>query len=339
MVRSVQQYASSGGSRRLRGVMLALLLVSATANATEPEQWLERMHRALVELDYAGEFSYFHGQELTSLRIAHAVVDGVRKERLVHLNGTPRELIRDGDEVTCFIPPGDHLLNLDQTDRSSPFARAFSRPPQGLPEVYRATMGPSGRVAGREAVQVRIQPEQQDRYGYRLWLDEETGLLLRSELIDMRGKPREVFQFVRVEIGGPIEASLLQAPEHSGLVRHKVRYAEPTAEVSPQQIEWEAGWLPAGFRMSGWDLRHQSGQDRPAIASLMYSDGLASFSIFLESADGAGIDQQMRRGATVAVMREVRHETISVPWRVMVVGEVPMQMAERIADHVRPVRH
>lgn len=334
MTRSVRGPAGSGSPRVLGSLLGILLLLASSASAAEPEVWLERMHEALEALDYEGEFSYFHGHELASLRIAHAVHDGVRRERLVHLNGTPRELIRDGDEVTCLLPPGDHLLDLEQAAHGGPFARAFSRSPRGLPEPYRASFGRSGRIAGREAVQIRVEPEQGDRYGYRLWLDQATGLLLRSELIGLQGEPREIFQFVRVEIGGPVDPALLEPSSESGLVRQRVSLDGAPPEVSHDRVPWEAGWLPSGFAMSGWDLRDTG--DGPAMTSLMYSDGLASFSIFLEPADASIVQRQERRGATVVVSRKLRDEQVDKPWRVTVVGEVPMQMAERIAEHVRP---
>lgn len=335
-------------------LLLVWLAYPATLLAAEPEQWLERMHAALEELDYQGEFSYFHGGELASLSLAHAVVDGVRHERLVHLNGRPREVVRSGDRVTCVIERDDRLFDLEGSVAATPFARFHGgtfKPAvdgSGLPSGYRASFGGEDRIAGRAAVQVRIDPKDGDRYGFRFWLDRDTALLLRSELLDTSGKPLEIFQFVRIDIGGDIDPSQLEPSAGEGLVQHELTLAQPQqagglralleTEASPDegQPQWEAGWLPEGFSMTAADLRTLPTQAE-SVASLVYSDGLASFSVFVQPARGDFSPAHVeRRGATVAVMRPVAADTPE-PWWVTVVGEVPEDIAERVARHIQPL--
>ncbi|MCC5887347.1 MAG: MucB/RseB C-terminal domain-containing protein [Gammaproteobacteria bacterium] len=356
-----QQVCRSGFG--LTSVLMLLAALSSPVHAEDPGVWLDRMHTALAELSYHGEFSYFHGGELASLSIAHAVRDGVRHERLVHLNGTPREVVRHGDKVTCVLHPGDRLIDLEESVPAGPFAQSYGRVLDGLPKGYRAMLTGEDRIAGRMAVQLRIEPEESDRYGYRLWLDRETALLLRSELLDSSDKPLEIFQFVRIEIGGPIEASMLEASKGDHLVMHELvkrervapgRMAAERAGAAPslavetlaaaaspapapegQDVEWEAGWLPSGFAMASADIRRVP--SRPdSVANLVYSDGMATFSVFLERAPANLAPVHVaRHGATVAVMRPVAASTPE-PWLVTVVGEVPVETAERVAEHVRP---
>ncbi len=337
--------------------LLLLAALSGLARADDPGAWLDRMHTALAELSYQGEFSYYHGGELASLSIAHAVVDGVRHERLVHLNGTPREVVRHGDTVTCVLHPGDRLIDLEQSVPAGPFAQSYGRVLDGLPEGYQATLVGEDRIAGRTAVKLRIDPESADRYGYRLWLDHETALLLRSELLDTADTALEIFQFVRIEIGSPIDTVMLEASVGDHLVKHELvkrdRVSPDWVGRDPRQavgafasassspmtggdgVEWEAGWVPAGFAMASADIRRVPSRT-DSVANLVYSDGMATFSVFLERAPADLSPVHVaRHGATVAVMRRVMAETPE-PWLVTVVGEVPIETAERVAEHIRP---
>lgn len=343
------------------GVAIALLLcifLPISAAADEPGVWLDRMHAALAERSYHGEFSYFHGGELASLSIAHAVVDGVRHERLVHLNGMPREVVRTGDKVTCVLHPGDHQIDLERSVPAGPFAQSYGRVLDGLPRGYRAAVVGEDRIAGRRAVRLEIEPELADRYGYRLWLDHETALLLRSELLDTAGQPLEIFQFVRIEIGGYVDPAMLEASQGEHLVKHELRKRDPVARDSEtngsgqqaplrtdggtygDDVAWEAGWLPAGFAMSSADIRRVPSRS-DSVENLVYSDGMATFSVFLERAPAelsrvhVSPVHVARHGATVAVMRAVAAATPE-PWLVTVVGEVPVETAERVAQNVRP---
>lgn len=338
----------------------ALLLFSfmgSPAAADDPAAWLNRMHAALAERSYHGEFSYFHGGELASLSIAHAVVDGVRHERLLHLNGMPREVVRMGDKVICVLHPGDRLIDLEQSVPAGPFAQSYGLVLDGLPPGYRAKVVGEDRIAGRQALQLEIEPERSDRYGYRLWLDRETALLLRSELLDTAGRPLEIFQFVRIEIGGDVDVAKLEASVGDHLVKHELvkrdRETNGTREraalaahgaadgaADGANVAWEAGWLPDGFAMASADIRRVPSRS-DSVENLVYSDGMATFSVFLERAPAAFSEVPVspahvaRHGATVAVMRPVAAATPE-PWLVTVVGEVPVETAERVAKYVRP---
>ena len=139
---------------RLQCCLLVLSLVAAAAQAeteVQPRDRLAKMTRAFSELSYDGTFSYFSGNDLASLRVIHKVVDGQQRERLVHLNGDSREIIRHGDEVLCIVMPGDDLLELESSIPAGPFARAFVRAFDNIDEHYRLVELSRERVADRAA--------------------------------------------------------------------------------------------------------------------------------------------------------------------------------------------
>jgi sigma-E factor negative regulatory protein RseB len=321
--------------------LIALLICCATAAASEPvpqrtpDQWLAHMNRAFAELNYDGIFSYFDGVDLATLRIVHLVRDGIEHERLVHLNGSPREILRTGDEVVCLLQPGDRLLEFENTIPSGPFARAFSASFERVSNFYELILSEPDRVADRAAVRLAIAPVDDHRYGYRLWLDQETGLLLRSELVDADGSRLEIFQFTTIRINDDIDEGVLEPTSGDDAVATHLSLESGASQRDRNgEMRWEAGWMPDGFSMAAWDIRRAPATLRP-VNTMMYSDGLAAFSVFVESLPDTGGSQLVsRNGATVAVTTTVAGPADD-PYLVTVVGEVPTETAQRVARSVR----
>ena len=315
------------------GLVCVLAAQCSAAGERSAQAWLEQMNQAFVSTSYDGIFSYYSGNDLSTLRVVHTVRDGIQRERLVHLNGAPREIVRTGDQVVCILQPGDEILALEGSIPSGPFARAFSKAFEGASEFYSMSLDGVDRVADREAVRVAVMPRDEDRYGFRLWLDAATGLLLRSELIDMKGAKLEIFQFAIVRIGEPVSDADLtpDAREGAHTSRLELDAAPAPAEDHPQ---WQAGWLPAGFKMAAADIR-RTPESSEAVHTLMYSDGLAVFSVFIESLSTAGAANLISRsGATVAVTETVAGGPDQSNHLVTVVGEIPTATAQRIARSV-----
>ena len=295
---------------------------------------LTLMNSAFTDLAYDGEFNYFSGDELASLRVVHKVVDGVARERLVHLNGAPREIIRHGDRVDCYVLPGDDLLSLEDSIPSGPFARAFVREFERLSTSYVVEKFGQGRVAGRPAIRIAVKPKDQHRYGYRLWLDRENALLLRSELIDANGTKLEIFQFSRIVFGNQVDDGALSASPISQSKVNHLRLAlsgrQEMRESQSQQARWQTSWLPQGYKMAMADIKNKPSH---AVTNLMYSDGLAAFSIFVEPMPKSGAASMVsQRGATVALNHAVQQNKQS--YLVTLVGEIPVATAHKIIKSV-----
>ncbi len=324
-----------------RGAYAALMIfvvwpdVGATAAERSAQEWLATMNQAFAERSYDGVFSYFDGADVASLRIVHAVIDDVQHERLVHLNGAPREIVRRGNEVACILQPGDEMLALEASIPSGPFARAFTRSFEALTDTYDLTVTGTDRVADRSAVVVRVAPLDQDRYGYRLWLDAETGLLLRSEMVDMTGARLEIFQFAHVAIDQPIDAELLRPTTPTGTVTSHLDLVADS-KLPPSPAQWRASWVPRGFMMAAWDIRRTPATQR-SMNTLMYSDGLATFSVFVEEMPESGAASLVSRTGGTVVVTHMARGADQAAYLVTVVGEVPLATAQRVARSVDPV--
>ncbi len=304
-----------------------------------PEQWLAAMNQAFTDLDYDGIFSYYAGTDLATLRVVHMVVDGLQRERLVHLNGAPREILREGEDVSCIVMPGDDLIDMESSIPSGPFARAFVRRFDQLSDFYGLSFFGYDRVADRRAVRMRVQPKDKNRFGYRLWLDEQTKMLLRSELVDHEGKRLEIFQFNQLSLGSDVDPQALNPsldPENTNgsMVSHLALAANQPQPLPKADLRFQIGWVPPGFTMAAADVRRKPSTLKD-VNTMMYSDGIAAFSVFIEDMPPAGAGSVIsRNGATVAVTHLAKENK---PHLITVVGELPTGTAKRIAQSVGTV--
>nr|BFE90721.1 hypothetical protein GCM10020185_12570 [Pseudomonas brassicacearum subsp. brassicacearum] len=181
-------------------------------------------------------------------------------------------------------------------------------------------------MAGRQAVIVALTPKDQHRYGFELHLDKETGLPLKSLLLNDKGQLLERFQFTRLNVAAPTDGDLQASAECKAV-------AQDPAKVVAVKAAWHSDWLPPGFELSSSVVRKDP-DTQVQVNSLMYDDGLARFSVFLEPLNGANAtDTRTQLGPTAAVSR--RLTTPQGEMMVTVVGEIPIGTAERIALSMR----
>ena len=283
------------------------------------------MSRAIREQNYDGFFTYMRGHDFDTLRIVHRFDGTHETERLVHLNGEQREVIRQDDKVICHHAAGS-AGDVDHGLPVGPFSRAFNDNLAALQDLYEFALVGEDRVAGRETVKLRITPRQFDRYGYLLWLDRATGLLLQSHLL-YGTRVLEVFQFSRVEIGGAIPDTELASALGSTAVAHEL--TPQLVAGDPAGARWRVAWLPDGFRRTSV---RQEGADNE-----VFTDGIATFSIFFEQrvSSEEGADIATRMGGTVVIRRSLQDSG----QQITIVGELPLDTALKVAESVEPVIH
>jgi sigma-E factor negative regulatory protein RseB len=313
----------------LRFVQACLcLLLSGFVSAADvaPEALLDRMSHSLRELNYRGIFSFQRGDKMESLRISHAVIDGKEFERLVYMDGDKREIIRRGHNLDC-VHPGHQLIRLDHQGRSLNFG--FGKKTE-IAKYYQITSKDPGRVAGRSVINLELNPRDTHRFSYRLSLDEESGLLLRTELVGGENKVLERFQFVDITIG----EEMLESDFPDAGSSYHADHIEPMLVSSPSNKlseGWKLKWLPAGFASV------VSNQGVFTDEVVTFTDGFSGFSVFFEKDIGAsqikkGLDGHAQRGATTAYSKALLLDGRS--YRITVVGEIPVHTAEKLAQSI-----
>ncbi|TNF06096.1 MAG: hypothetical protein EP323_05440 [Gammaproteobacteria bacterium] len=309
-------------------VILASVLLQTHALAIEPatsgEELLQRMAEANRQLDYTGIFTYEHGGTLKTVKVFHAIQDGREVERLVLLSGPKQEILHQGNDVNC-----QHMGNAILRGNA---VGLTSIPEQQLNNYYSVQLKPDNRVAGRDVVVLHVVPKDEHRYGYVLGIDKETGLLLQSLLVGNKNRVLERFQYVDITIGDTVSDDDLKA---SGDAKHLVspgtsnclnRGSLPNVEPG----NWKAGWLPPGYTMAGHELAEATARE-----TLIYTDGLSVFSLFVDPEMSANLPQmQAQRGATVAYLSRVTVD--GRDYTICVVGEIPVETAKMVAQSVSP---
>lgn len=293
-------------------LMLALLwgpFASADGSAYD---WFDRMVQAAREQSYSGILVAGNQRHWDSLLVQHTLHNGAEYERLQRLTGAPLEQLRQGEQVFLLTPNNGQPLQ-------NPLHSFLSGP--DLREQYELTLGGSDRIAGHFVRLIVLQPKDQHRYAMRLWLEQKTALLLRSELLDERQQVLERVQFAQLEIGSMMPAELFIRPDMAPV--------PPAPAYQNDAVSWQPNWLPTGFsRLAA----RQQGDD----IQLLFSDGLAAFSVFVDRPAAAIAPLQRRWGATAAVVQQVQDEQ-GERRRVTVVGELPATTLQQIAGSVQPV--
>ena len=194
----------------ITSLLIVLGLSTANAMSNEARDWVLRMLQAGQSLNYKGNMVGIRGTNVELMGIVHKIDADGEQERIYSLNGTPREIIRKSGELICYLPDKNMGLQgkLFQDQRFFP---AFTDSELvKLDDYYTFQLGQMDRIVGRDAQTIKINPKDEYRYGYQLWIDKETGLLLQSACVDHEGTALERYMFTEVEINIPIDESELE---------------------------------------------------------------------------------------------------------------------------------
>lgn len=299
----------------------------ATA-ADSPMDWLMKMANAVREQSYEGTFIYRHDDQIEAMRIVHRAENGMARERLVSLNGEAREIIRDNRDVVCYLPDKRSVVVEHRKTGQKSFPALLPDRLDKVESSYKLGFGGHDRVATRKTRMIFVKPRDKYRYGYQLWADEKTGLLLKSNLISNDHKVVEQFMFTQIEIGKAISVADLR-PQYSGKKWSWHREKEGAIAESTNR-RWKATRLPRGYSLSRRMSRHLPMRDM-VVEHLVYSDGLAAVSVFIEPKNA-----KSRRPMIGATGMGAVHAfgTMVSGHQVTVVGEVPVATVELIGNSI-----
>lgn len=314
------------GIRACSGLILAfgaILSLSVAAQVPQGAELLNQMASSVRGLDYQGSFVYQHAGRIDTLRVFHA--GGAREqERLISLNGPRNEVIRNGNNVTC-IQADDSAIVYTSTSGRGLLPLVPEAATAGLDDHYAIRMNGSDRVAGFAADIIDVLPRDGFRYGYRLWLEKGTRLLLRSIVTDQRQMPIEQFMFVSLDIGKTPADSDLVPRERELLTTTAAPADEINLRGSPA---WKVLNAPAGFTLRSV---RRSAKAAAGAQHLVYSDGLASVSVYVEPT----IEVKNDLPATLASRGTLNIYSFSKnAWRFTVLGDVPAATVTAIAESI-----
>ncbi len=311
---------------KMRHVLLVLMFVPgialAESAAGDGSAWLQKIASAAHLINYSGTFVYRHDGYMETSRIFHVSDANGEHERLEVLDGPPREIIRDNDEVICYMPEHKAVI-VERRKAHKSFPALLPVQLSSINENYAIRLGSMERVAGYDCQNVMLEPRDVFRYGHRLCADSASGLLLKASTLNEKNEVVDQFFFTQASIGGNIDPERLKSKY---AVKHQLSQQAMDAPVDP-------GWLvkspPPGFMKIMALKRSFPGKKFPTN-HLVFSDQLAAVSVFIEPLAGilkpvSGLSSQ---GAINVYTRPVGE------YQVTVLGEVPAVTVMQIGNSV-----
>jgi sigma-E factor negative regulatory protein RseB len=320
--------------------VLTLSLVQRSIGADDPRVWLDKMNQALATRNYDGTFFHLSEGRVETMRIVHRVKAGLVTERLQSLDGSGREFVRNNDELTCYLPD-QHTVLVEPRQVHGPFLGSLPRFGSDVDQFYLIESLPDSHVLGRAARVIAVNPKDQFRFGYRLWLDQNTAMPLKTQLCDAHGQVIEQILFARLDMPETIaDADLTPAVRTDGM--RWVRQGASDDRAVPALSAYRASELPPGFHLTVAGAQTLGGAAVPA-AHLVYSDGLATVSVFVEAPptlpsganDSAAPPAEPPMQGLARVGSGFAFSTVVQGHQVTAVGEVPAQTVEFIAHSVK----
>lgn len=325
------------------GVLLAMNYAAARAPTAAPpvqttsvtraeftniNDWLMRVHEASKTQTYIGTYVVSAGGTMSSAKIWHACEGNQQIERVETLTGAPRSIYRHNDRVVTFMP--DHkLVRSERRESLGLFPELLKSTDNRIADFYQVRPDGVERVAGVEADVVVLAPKDDMRFGYRVWTEQKKGIVVKLQTLDTDGRVLEQAAFSELQLDAPVKSDKLL------YLMGKVdgfRMEQPVLLKTTASAE---GWLlkstVAGFKSISCYKRPGAatpgaGNNEPL--QWIFSDGLASVSLFLEPFDRQRHEKEASRslGATRTLTRQ-----LGAYW-LTVMGEVPMTTLKLFAD-------
>lgn len=325
-----------GGWRRLPAVGLLALglwqsswaqtVSPATPSSRSVTEWLTRMHEASRQRAYTGTLVVSSGATMSASRVWH-ICDGTQQmERVETLTGAPRSTIRLNNDVITFVP--EHKVAwTDKRESLGVFPELLRTPSNSIPDFYSVSEAGVERVAGHLADVVQLVPRDALRFGYRIWAEKKTGLVVKLQTLGEQGAVLEQVAFSELQLDAPVRMDKLK--RLMGDTRGYQVLRQELRKTTPEAEGWRLKEPVPGFQPMSCHTREDHGASAPGSAPMqwVFSDGLASVSLFVEPFDPQrhGSEQSMVTGATHSLTRRVGSHWLTV------LGEVPTATLKRFA--------
>jgi sigma-E factor negative regulatory protein RseB len=296
--------------------------------AADPMAWLQRATQASRNASYAGTYVHTNGERTNTVRVTHVNVGGEEHERIEPLDGPPHEIVRRNDEMFCYFPDAK-TVRLDRRINAQFFPSIFRAGAEQIAASYKVELGKTERILGYECQWIRLEPRDGARFAQRLCAEVGTGLILRARAMNAENKVVEQYTFTDLKLGNQVARSDAKSI-FQARVKRWTTDAQPRDEATKAaDTGWVVQQLPPGFRKVIELQRTFPGRDKP-VSQLIFTDGVASVSVFVEPNPSPGRAQETANedGTTAFYARPMGEHLVTV------LGEVPLATAKQVGQAV-----
>jgi sigma-E factor negative regulatory protein RseB len=308
---------------------------SPTPSNVEPalsiNDWLLRMHEAAMKKrSYVGTLVQTSPNSISSARIWHACDGAQQIERVETLTGVPRSTFRHNDKLVTFMPELKQV-RVEKREQIGGFPEVLQPGVGNIPEYYAVKALGAERVAGLDAELVQLLPKDALRFGYRIWTEKKSGLVVKLQTLDGAGSVLEQAAFSELQLDAPVKMDKL-VQMMGATEGFKVDQAAVTKTTAAAE-GWSLKTTVPGFKAMSCYKRGATVQGAsPAVPDRtmqwIFSDGLATVSLFVEDFDKARHTQEgvIANGATHTLLKRMNEFWLTA------VGEVPAQTLKTFAQ-------
>lgn len=299
--------------------------------AEDLQAWLERVSHAAQRRNYSGIFVVQSGGRMVSSTIDHYVTKGSTLEKVETLDGERRILLCQ-NEKTRTILPAERLVVVEDHQADFSFPRVLKTPRAKLSMLYSMQHEGQERCAGYVCEVTRITPRDDLRYGYRLWTERTSDLLVKAQTLDDQGNVLDQVAFTQLNLN-PAPKPDMVAQALRGTGDYQVEHMRATPTTSRAQ-GWTLSKPPPGFKSVGIYQRRLLLRAKPVeVTQWLFTDGLASVSLFGGStADTQQHGASLHMGETNALLDR------KGAWSVIAIGAVPTKTLQLFAESIARLR-
>ena len=314
--------------RRLVPALALGIAVSAQGAPTDPLGWLQRATQASRQASYEGTFVHINGDHTSTVKVTHLAHGGEETERIEPLDDASLDSVRHNDETFCRFPDAK-TVRLDPRIASRFFPNIFASPAEAIARSYDVKLGKTERVLGYECQWLRLEPRDAQRYSQAVCAEVGTGLVVRAKTYNEQKQVIEQYTFTELRMGPQAARNDLRS-----LFRARNRQWISDGQPRDEAIATDSGWtvqkLPVGFQKIAELKRSLPGRPSP-VAQLVYTDGLATLSVFVEpnATPPRAAEAGSEDGTTTFFVRPIGEHVVSV------LGEVPPATAQQVARSVQ----
>lgn len=315
--------------QRLVFGFLAFVLSFYVQSAEDPWLHLEKASQAARKLSYKGIFLYQNFQDVRSIEITHLNNGTEEFARIVTLDGKPREALSRGNNMVVFNSNKENVM-IQKRQGQNLFPAILPPDIESVKAIYTLRFADQERIGGREAQIVYLEPKDEFRYFYKLWLDREFGLILKMSILDHQQKLIEQASFNQIALftGQDLNWFKPSVDTHKKYIMDDM----PENKVSHEKYCTIAN-LPAGYQEVSHVTRTM-GNSPQVVHQWVFSDGLSFVSLFVNPIPKG---QKSRVGETQVGSSHVYARVMNGN-QIMVVGEVPQATIQKISNSIQDVR-
>lgn len=281
---------------------------------------LNRMQQTILNTDYQISLVTQEPLQFSNiLKYTHVSSDNSSDASLLYLEGPLKEIILHNNIVSYFQSDSESF-SLPTNRIIEVFPDFVYHDFEQLTKYYDFVLLGKGRTANRSSQLIRIIPKDKDRYNYILWLDEQTNLPLRIDLLDLDSKIIKQMKVLTLDT----DFNKAKFKQYIEQLKYPILFPvdKGTIELGAQQVTW----LPEGFTPK---INHNINLHQTDVETQLFSDGIFSFTIYLSKALNEKFPYSLEQGDTTIYTTSLDDVNI------VIIGNLPLETIERIAKSIK----